>query len=218
LTVLGVGIAGRVKAKEIQALNDNTVITTSLNIMIAAGVFVAVIGFLGCWGAIKNQKFLLICYTALVVLVFIMQIAAGAYAYTKKDKVIASISKTMKKEVLENYGSANNAAQKALDDAVDLLQRTLKCCGVSNATDYTKNKKWNDANPSKVPASCCGEKGKSCDAANAYKAGCESKVKTYIKDHMWQIGGAAIGIAVVQVLGVVISIVLIRDIEHTSLA
>lgn len=225
LVAMGLGIAARVKSKDFESLlGNNTTLSTAMNILIVAGVFVAIIGFFGCCGAIKSNKTLLIIYAALVVLVFILEIAAGVLAYTKKDKVINTIVASMKTEVGENYGKprANDAA-KAIDRAVDWLQKKLSCCGVAGGNDYKNNTAWKKASNSttgalKVPASCCvNANGISCPLASAHKDGCQKKVTTFLKEHIWQIGGAAIGIAFVQIIAVVIATVLIRSIEHHHL-
>lgn len=222
LVAMGLGIAARVKSKDFESLLGNsTALSTAMNILIVAGVFVAIIGFFGCCGAIKSNKTLLIIYAALVVLVFILEIAAGILAYTKKDKVINTIVATVKDEVINNYGKDKKTdAGKAIDKSLNWLQKKLKCCGVDSANDYQNNTVWvkktnSTSSQLKVPASCCDKAtGISCPVNGAYTAGCREKVTTFLKDHIWQIGGAAIGIAFVQVIAVVIATVLIRSIEH----
>ena len=59
--MLGIGIWSRIESKDWDSLlgDDGTIVNAS-NILIAAGVFVMIIGFLGCCGAIKENRFLLI--------------------------------------------------------------------------------------------------------------------------------------------------------------
>jgi len=228
LATLGVGIAARIKLKDYDSLlGDSGSVSTAMNILICAGVFVALIGFLGCCGAIRSNKTMLIIYAALVVLVFILEIAAGALAYTKKDSVVAAVVKTIKEEVISNYGKAKTTdAGKAIDKAMDKLQSTLYCCGIEGPKDYENNTAWrkkvNDTSGplKKVPISCCHPttaKNGVCPINNSQTVGCKTKVEKFLKDHIWQIGGVGIGIAFVQVIGVVVAVVLIRDISHETL-
>lgn len=229
LATLGVGIAARIKLKDYDSLlGNNGSVSTAMNILICAGVFVALIGFLGCCGAIRSNKTMLIIYAALVVLVFILEIAAGALAYTKKDAVVAAVVKTIKEEVVSNYGKAKTTdAGKAIDKAMDKLQTTLYCCGIEGPKDYENNTAWrtkvNETNVAltKVPSSCCHSTkpavNGACPIGNSQTVGCKTKVEKFLKDHIWQIGGVGIGIAFVQVIGVVVAVVLIRDISHETL-
>ena len=59
--MLGIGIWSRVESKDWDSLlGDDGTIVNAANILIAAGAFVMIIGFLGCCGAIRENRFLLI--------------------------------------------------------------------------------------------------------------------------------------------------------------
>ena len=62
---MGVGIYSRIKSKDWDSLlgNDGT-FTSAANLMIASGALVMIIGFLGCCGAWKENKFMLIVVSA----------------------------------------------------------------------------------------------------------------------------------------------------------
>ena len=57
--MLGVGIWSRVEAKDYDSFLGSGGLTSAANIMIAAGVFVMIVGFFGCCGALKENKWLL---------------------------------------------------------------------------------------------------------------------------------------------------------------
>ena len=57
--MLGVGIWSRVEAKDYDSFLGSGGLTSAANIMIAAGVFVMIVGFFGCCGALKESKWLL---------------------------------------------------------------------------------------------------------------------------------------------------------------
>ena len=77
IVVLGVGIWSHGEAGTWKSLIDLDSVGQAANLLIAAGVIVALLGFLGCWGAIKKVRPLLIVYSVIVILVFILEIAAG---------------------------------------------------------------------------------------------------------------------------------------------
>ena len=58
--MLGVGIWSRIQSKDYDTLLGSGGLTSAANIMIAAGCFVMVIGFVGCCGAMKESKWLLV--------------------------------------------------------------------------------------------------------------------------------------------------------------
>ena len=64
--VLGVGIYSRVQAKDYDSILGSGGITTAANIMIAAGFFVMLVGFVGCCGALKESRFLLVTVSCFV--------------------------------------------------------------------------------------------------------------------------------------------------------
>lgn len=213
IAVLGIGIWSRVDSKDWDSLlgDDNTVLNAA-NIMIAAGIFVMIIGFLGCCGAVKESKVLLILYAILLILIFIMEIAAGIYAYTKKDDVLKSFETSIDKAISTSYGEGSKA-DEALTKAVDWFQKNVECCGAKGPDDWATSE-WNKTKTSsnKVPDSCCKDDKKPC---TSYSKGCVGASKDFVKDHMWQIGGVGVGIAFVQLFGIVSAILLCRALgEH----
>lgn len=61
VAVLAVGIYSRIKAGNWQDLIEDASVKDAANILIASGAFVMIIGFVGCCGAIKqNRPFLII--------------------------------------------------------------------------------------------------------------------------------------------------------------
>merc|ERR1712048_665540 len=135
------------------------------NILIAAGIFVAIIGFVGCCGAMKQNKVMLIIYFILVLLIFILEIVAGALAYTKKDLMEKHLSENLKKVVDENYGTANpDTATKAMIKAIDWFQQEVKCCGATGYEEW-KTSNWGKSNNGTLaPESCCKVKADKCNA------------------------------------------------------
>ena len=57
---MAVGIYARVSAKDYSSLMGNGGFQAAANIMIAAGALVMIIGFIGCCGAMKENKWLLL--------------------------------------------------------------------------------------------------------------------------------------------------------------
>lgn len=227
VALLAVGIWSRVDTGTWDTLLEDSTILNAANMMIAAGVIVAVIGFLGCCGAMKKSKCMLVSYAVLIFLIFILEIAAGIFTYTKKDAVQQKLSTHLEKAVNNSYGGATES-DKALTKSVDWFQQNVKCCGTNAPGDWKKTAWYNKSDKSKnVPQSCCIEEKSGCNsgtvvsllsAKKIYSSGCVAAGKQFAKDHMWKIGGAAIGIGVIQLFGIVFAICLCKAIgdEETT--
>ena len=87
----------------------------------------------------------------------------------------------------------------------NLVQHNLKCCGVTSSTDWTRSKG--------APESCykdatCVPDFSSCTrkpSTDVYEDGCLTKVEEFVKSNTNLVGGIAIGIALFQILGVIIA-------------
>jgi len=234
IAVLAIGIWSRIEAKDWDSLlgDDGTIVNAS-NLMIAAGAFVMLIGFFGCCGAIKQNRFLLILYAILLMLIFILEIAAGIYAYTKKDTVIDKLEENFAKAVMTSYGKTTKS-DESLTKGVDWFQEHVKCCGAAKPEEWKgsdwfiaeKAKAANATNLPIVPATCCidkaadkcnyGAEGGFAALTTIHTKGCVKEGQEYIKDHLWQIGGAGVGIAFIQLFGIVAAILLCRSISEKN--
>ena len=69
-------------------------------------------------------SFLFQQYFVALLLIFILEIAAGIFAYVKKDEVYKEIRKNLKKAVEKSYSESTSAseADKAFTKAVNTIQ------------------------------------------------------------------------------------------------
>jgi len=226
IAVFGVGIYSRVKAGEWSDLMKEAAVVDAANLLIASGAIVMVIGFLGCCGAIKQNRPLLVVYTILLLLIFILEIAGGIYAAVKKDDVIKSLQDGFQETITNSYGGTSKA-DKGLTESVDWFQENVKCCGSEgpaswNETKWAKTQRDNAAAANKttyqlVPASCCKSSG--CNVGSSYGAitqaytqGCIKESEEFLNSHMKELVGVGVGIAFVQLIGIIFAILLCRAI------
>nr|WBW70071.1 venom protein [Lampona murina] len=125
----------------------------------------------------------------LLFLVFVIEIAGGITAYVNRSEMEDFLMKNM-----------NDTIQQHKKDAMkvwDEMQMKLHCCGVTKAEDWPKVD---------FPKSCCPQEVTTCSATeNAYPDGCYEKILDKIKSAIGVVGGVAIGIAVVELIGVMFS-------------
>merc|ERR1712048_171091 len=159
LLLLGLGADSRVQAKDYDSvLGDDGTVASAGNLLIASGVLVAIIGFVGCCGAWKKTIVLLGIFAALVILIFIVEIAGGVLAYTKKDEVTQHMVKALDHIVSTNYVTDKpSVAQKAAVKSLDWFQKELKCCGTTGPSSWANSTWYKSHNKTleQVPESCC---------------------------------------------------------------
>uniref|UniRef100_A0A8C4TQK2 Tetraspanin 34b n=1 Tax=Erpetoichthys calabaricus TaxID=27687 RepID=A0A8C4TQK2_ERPCA len=101
---------------------------------IALGLFLMIVGFLGCWGALKENKALLMLFFVIVLLIFIVEVTGGVVvlAFSSLVRQLIGIGVEAKKSIKTDYGK-NTDITKVWDS----LMTELKCCGFTNYNDFT---------------------------------------------------------------------------------
>ncbi|KAI4504558.1 hypothetical protein M0802_000108 [Mischocyttarus mexicanus] len=90
---------------------------------------------------------------------------------------------------------------------------TLECCGVDSKDDYY-NMKGNGT----IPWSCCSdvEEKSQCPSSQAFKHGCAIALKDFFVYAGVVLGGVAIGIAVVELIGIIFALCLANSIKNSE--
>lgn len=193
----------------VEKVADSVKILIPAAIIIAGGIFLFLLGIIGCIGAWKEQKCLLGLYFTILLIVLVTMLAGGILAWIRKDDVKKWVDDGLT-EGLNKYGQ-DNATEWT--DEVDFVQEKLKCCGVHNYTD------WNDTvwfeKEKRYPDSCCENKNCSMthphptNSTVLYQQGCLTKLEDELKSHLGIIIGVAAAFVVIQLLGMICSCVLI---------
>jgi len=176
--VLGLGIYALVDGASLVSLVDESGVSDDINItaftsaayiFIVVAVFVVILTFFGCCGAIKESKCMLGTYFTLILVMFIVMIVGAVLGYsTSMNKLEDALYKTQGryKDNIEGCDNCNDSV-KAITKAWDEVQESLKCCGTYlNGTDASGKNSWLDSGAYpvtvsgktfKVPASCCDQ-------------------------------------------------------------
>ncbi|XP_027012269.1 tetraspanin 34 isoform X1 [Tachysurus fulvidraco] len=180
-------------------------------LLIAVGSILALMGFLGCCGAITENKCMLLTFFIIVLLIFIAEVAGAIVVLVFKPlakDILDNLSQQFVEAIKKDYG--NN------EDFTSVLNSTmtqLKCCGYNNYTDFTGSPFVSSTKL--YPEVCCSEGTLKCDLNNAEKKeveGCFNALLNLIDDNASIIGGVALGIAALEIAGMVVSMVLYNDI------
>lgn len=199
----------------------------SAYILIAFGIFVFLVGFCGCCGAIRGSKCLLGMYVFFLVLIFAGELAAGILMIVYKVKIEEKLDNTLKESIQSKYGESTT-----ITDAWDIVQIQLDCCGGMDPGDYKYSKFDNNSN-TVLPKSCCVLSNKAKAEENPKEAvaqnysecvnmtsinyyhtqGCKQGLLDWAKKHSAVLIGVGIGIACLQIFGVVAALCLCRQLN-----
>jgi len=175
-------------------------------LLIVVGVFIFLIAFFGCCGAYKENHCLTMTFAICLSLIFILEIAGGIAGFVMRDQIEDEV-RTVLKDAMDNY---NQDGHDGVTKTWNKLQEEFQCCGVSNYSDWTAA----TSNNKTVPDSCCKEAG--CTTTNIdkiYTAGCADELEEWLKSKIAIIGGVGIGLAFVQVVGIMFACCLARAIK-----
>nr|XP_020736974.1 tetraspanin-8-like [Odocoileus virginianus texanus] len=67
----------------------------AVNMLIFVGAVIMILGFLGCCGAIKENQFMMILFFLGLLMILLLQVAAGILATTSKSKTEQTLNKTL---------------------------------------------------------------------------------------------------------------------------
>jgi len=173
-------------------------------LFIAVGVFIFIVAFFGCCGAIKENNVMLVIFAILLCIIFILEVAGGVAAYIMKDG-INSVLETRMNNSIKLYNS--NVYYNKTWNAV---QYDFSCCGVNSYTD------WESVFPTNtLPYACCPNisTDEKCVPSLATKDGCLPALRKTFEHNIFIIIAAGAAVAIVQFIGVIFACCLSRSIR-----
>ncbi|KAM7367369.1 hypothetical protein PAMP_015274 [Pampus punctatissimus] len=188
--ILGVSIYLKVS-------KDGNLITNEslpgIDLMIAIGVIIMLLGFLGCCGAIKENRCMLLLFFISLLIIFVLLLAAGILGAVDGKKV-----KDWVKERLTKFTPLSDQPENVRKD-LERLQQELKCCGLVNGpSDWQK-----------IPDSCrCNATDTECSSSRVYSTPCSTQVIRLMEKNMEVVVGIAFAIAILLISGMVFSMIL----------
>ncbi|XP_078126347.1 tetraspanin 35 [Sander vitreus] len=212
--ILGVGIWVKVDSSSIlnflgKIENTPTELSQVLNVgylLIAIGALLLVIGFLGCCGAVRESKCMLMLFFIVVLVVFIAEVAGA---------IVILVFRPLTNDLINRVGTAavqNIRKDYGLNPDISGLWNTtmnsLKCCGFYNSSDFVGSPYYVNNNNRFPPQCCPGTCTQTVAGNNATIDGCFTKIKQLINDNTMVIVAVALGIAVLEICAMVVSMTL----------
>ncbi|XP_056128205.1 tetraspanin-4a isoform X3 [Rhinichthys klamathensis goyatoka] len=155
--ILGVGVWLSITQGNFATLSSSLPSLSAANLLIAAGSIIMVIGCLGCVGAVKENRPLLLSFFILLLLILLLEILFMILFFAYQDQIDLYAQSDLKKglQLFETDGNIG------LTNAWSIVQTDFRCCGVTNHTDW-----FHVYNATRVPDSCCLEYSDNCGLEN----------------------------------------------------
>ncbi|KAM8973374.1 tetraspanin-9 [Pelodytes ibericus] len=208
--LLGVGIWLSVSQGNFATFSPSFPSLSAANLVIALGTIVMVTGFLGCLGAIKENKCLLLSFFIILLIILLAELILLILFFVYKEEINENAKQDLKEGLLL-YNTDNNVGLK---NAWNIIQAEMHCCGVTDYTDW-----YPVMGENRVPDRCCMENSQDCghnSTSLVWKTGCYEKVKMWFDDNKHVLGTIGMCILIIQILGMAFSMTLFQQIHRTG--
>ncbi|XP_037315723.1 tetraspanin-33 isoform X2 [Pungitius pungitius] len=228
LVMVAIGVYARLM-KHAEAALACLAVDPAVMLMIV-GFFMFFVTFCGCVGSLRENICLLQTFCICLTVIFLLQLIAGVLGFVFSDKARDRVT-----------GMINNAIVHYREDIdlqnlIDFGQKEFGCCGGVTYTDWSQNLYFNctQDNPSRercsVPFSCCilsddkvvintmcGTGVQLLEYVEAgdhiHTNGCIDTLVNWIHSNMFLLGGVALGLAIPELVGILLSQILINQIK-----
>ncbi|XP_018431864.1 PREDICTED: tetraspanin-8 [Nanorana parkeri] len=195
--ILGVSIYLRVSKDAQQKLNlSGSGIMSGIDVMIAVGSIIMVLGFFGCCGAIKESRCLLILFFIGLLLILVLQITAGVLGVVYKPKIEAAVNESLFQLLPLNEQTPD------FIQSLKTIEKENKCCGIFNGIQD-----WGTVSSESCQCKTASDPT-TCGGNGYYKETCKTVFVDYFQNHLLIIIGIAFGLAVVELFGLGFSMTL----------
>lgn len=211
--MLGLGIYFRVNndANAIVEIAGVTFYYAGCYLMISIGSIMFVMGFLGCCGAIKENKCMLGLYVIFLIVIIILQLVVGIWGFVNRDSIEQDIKNSLSNSVPLTYNADDATVQSVIT-----LQNSFKCCGlVKGCSDWT-GAATHGCSCDSDSTTCVRPVTLGCTNADSgggkiYSEDCYDAMYNAIMSNIGLVAGLAIGVAVMEIFGIIFAIVICRD-------
>ncbi|XP_014818756.1 PREDICTED: tetraspanin-8 [Calidris pugnax] len=214
--ILGISVWIRVSEAAQEEVDIDHSLFLGADLLIAVGAIIMVLGFLGCCGAIKESRCMLLLFFIGLLLILLLQVTGGILGAMYKPQVETSLNKTLLQTVHLLQNSTKEA--EAFQEKFHEFEKRHKCCGVligpadwgQNFNKPVGNSKACACEIENPPADLCIT---NVDRS-IYKMPCREVVMEYINGHLLIIIGIAFGLVIIEILGLGFSMSLFCQIKR----
>ncbi len=229
VTILTIGIYAEVAKWNYQTMVD--VFVTPSSMMVVVGIFMFILGLLGCIGALRENILLLKIFAWTHALIFILLLVCAIIALVFKGQAKDLVSSSFKNVIEDYYNDPD------IQFTIDSIQQNFECCGGFDFNDWENNIYFSCDSPGVnacgVPYSCCVSTkanavpntlcGNNVRENNPhpyavddkiYVRGCTDAVLTWAEDNLGLMGGVALAFSITQIIGIFMTFLFITQVEQ----
>ncbi|XP_030000498.1 leukocyte surface antigen CD53-like [Sphaeramia orbicularis] len=201
ISVLGLGIY-MILTFKMAALLPTLASFNFANILVITGIIITCVSFLGFLGALKENRCLLLTFFLLLFILMLVELAAACLLLLYEDSIAGWVEEDLKNGLKD---AKKNPGNSTLTEAWNFVQKNLKCCGVTNSSDWGAH----------VPESCCVQ---TCTTPPKYfTEGCFGTLKNFFEENFLSTGIAVIVLCIIEVLGMCFAMTLFCHISRSGL-
>ncbi|XP_047631883.1 tetraspanin-18 isoform X1 [Phacochoerus africanus] len=209
--LLGVGIWVMVDPtgfREIVAANP--LLITGAYILLAMGGLLFLLGFLGCCGAVRENKCLLLFFFLFILIIFLAELSAAILAFIFRENLTREF---FTKELTKHYQGNNDT--DVFSATWNSVMITFGCCGVNGPEDFKFASVFRllTLDSDEVPEACCRREPQSRDGVLLSreecllgrelflnKQGCYTVILNAFETYVYLAGALAIGVLAIESL------------------
>ncbi|XP_066247970.1 CD63 antigen-like [Euwallacea similis] len=214
IIIISVGFSAKAYFNEFDHLLDDKYFYVS-DLLIAVGAVIFIIAFFGCCGAAKENACLTNTFSTLLIIIFVLEALVGIGGVILRNKTEEFLENSLKL-TMQEY----NKNDSEITLTWDTIQSQMHCCGITNYTDWFNINSTNASSNAFLPISCCkipfGTMNTfTCNSntTDLYKEGCLFAFGDYIRHNISKIEISGLTLAVIQLLGIILSCYLSKQIR-----
>uniref|UniRef100_A0A1I8FUB0 Tetraspanin n=1 Tax=Macrostomum lignano TaxID=282301 RepID=A0A1I8FUB0_9PLAT len=188
-------------AGSIDSIAKSTYALVPTVIILGSGIFLFLLGVIGCFACINENRCLLSTFFILLLLILLGEITAATMGIVYHGQVRSAIDTELNKE-LQSYHN-----DSLLKSEVDFIQSTYQCCGVNNFTDWLETP-WSRQHNLTVPGLLLPRPPLQRHGPDLFHSGCLSKLNYDFSRFLGLIAAFSLVVAILQALGLLASCVL----------
>uniref|UniRef100_G1L1P5 Tetraspanin n=1 Tax=Ailuropoda melanoleuca TaxID=9646 RepID=G1L1P5_AILME len=208
--LLGIGIWVMVDPtgfREIVAANP--LLITGAYILLAMGGLLFLLGFLGCCGAVRENKCLLLFFFLFILIIFLAELSAAILAFIFRENLTREF---FTKELTKHYQGNNDT--DVFSATWNSVMITFGCCGVNGPEDFRFASVFRllTLDSDEVPEACCRREPQTRDGVLlsreecllgrdlfVNKQGCYTVILNTFETYVYLAGALAIGVLAIEV-------------------
>ncbi|XP_053576211.1 tetraspanin-18 [Bombina bombina] len=205
-----------------EVIAANPVLFMGAYLVLAMGAMLFLLGFLGCCGAIRENKCLLLFFFMFIFVIFLAELSAAILAFLFREQLSREF---FTKEVKRHYHGSNSS--EVFSTTWNSVMISFGCCGVNGPEDFEDAVRFRSHHPHKVvPEACCRREIQQRDGAITSKVdclmgkefyqnrqGCYSVILNTLEPYVYVAGALAIGALAVELFAMVFAMCLFRGIQ-----